>query len=644
MAMSAGLHGGLDAGIEAIHATVATAVIRRMEMSASAGIDAHDDDAAAAVDLASILEVAGPGPSPATPPTGGSSSPDPSVYANVLALPSDVLDGVVASIGILGQEYRQGVPTSVLLDGVAAEIGSPPSEIPPELIGAGEVEVVTAQQAGVADPSMFSAPVGMAAGSPFWGWIPAAVGQIESLATAIGPAQPDRANIQGPPPAVSTAVLSEEGPYVIGAGFPDDPGPGELTPAAPPVPPGLISLGKLLLRNVNLMYDTYLGYYDATSDPMASRSDGSSPDGLGPIANDMSDTVQGDPSIESAGAGGTSYATAVGRVPALTQAAFTPGEVASSSGEAPDEPVPPAPITAGEIPMDILLSEPALSSQDATTGLQQVAELIPVEDSSLALVATLWSLPSGAPSRAADGDDPAGDREVSVPSSASPPPWAVFVIGLDEAFEQSRDACGKALRDDSRQVHGEAEDAGEGRLEWRCPIIPAPEGRRQPDRAAGDRAIASGEADPNRCVPSRSSEERLAGPSPGHDPGDGQPPTEGAVPLAWAVPGSALIAGWFWARADPAEDGSSFGGVRASTWDVGGRGRWAPPASALGHLLPGGERGEGLRPSRHQAEASDGASPRRMIRTAGVRVSNGRSLSIDPFTRRRRPRGGRSPP
>ncbi len=115
----------------------------------------------------------------------------------------------------------------------------------------------------------------------------------------------------------------------------------------------------------------------------------------------------------------------------FTQAAFAPGEAASSfSGEGADEAVLPAPITAGEIPVDILLSDPGSSSQDASMGLQQVVELIPAEDSALALVATLWSLPSGAPSRASDSDPPEGDREESAPSSASPPPWAVFVIGL----------------------------------------------------------------------------------------------------------------------------------------------------------------------------------------------------------------------
>ena len=153
----------------------------------------------------------------------------------------------------------------------------------------------------------------------------------------------------------------------------------------------------------------------------------------------------------------------------------------------------------------------------------------------------------------------------SVPSSASLPPWAVYVIGLDEAFEWNRDACGKILSEGARKV--EDEEAGDAAGEWlegRCPIIPTAEERRHRDRAEGsnpgvgpaaiDRATPSGEADPCRLLPSRLSggEEPVARPRPEdgspHDAGDGRPLTEGAVPLVWAASGSALIAGWFWAR------------------------------------------------------------------------------------------------
>jgi hypothetical protein len=191
-----------------------------------------------------------------------------------------------------------------------------------------------------------------------------------------------------------------------------------------------------------------------------------------------------------------------GRGPALSEVSSAQGEEALRSDSDSDEPVLPASITAGEIPLEILLSDPELSTQDVSIGLQETAELIPIEDSPLALLATLWTVPSDTQAEPTEESDPSGEREESVPSSASPPPWAAFVIGLEEAFERSRDACGKILSDGARNVEGEeAGDAAGERLEWRCPIIPTASGRGQWDQVKG-----------------------------------------------WTASGSALIAGWFWAR------------------------------------------------------------------------------------------------
>jgi hypothetical protein len=185
-------------------------------------------------------------------------------------------------------------------------------------------------------------------------------------------------------------------------------------------------------------------------------------------------------------------------------------------------------------------------------------------------------VPSDSPAEQADEDDPSGERAEPVPSSASPPPWAVFVIGLDEAIERSRDACGTTLSDGGRPSEGDgAGDAAGERLEWRCPIIPTAEGRRRPGRAeesspgvgpaAIDRAAPSPGADSNRPLPSRSSggEELVARPCPEDgsplDAVGGQTLTEGAVRSVWAASASALIAGWLW--------------TRRQRWKLGGIGR-----------------------------------------------------------------------
>src|SRR5262249_60365495 len=106
----------------------------------------------------------------------------------------------------------------------------------------------------------------------------------------------------------------------------------------------------------------------------------------------------------------------------------------------------------------------------------------------------------------AEESAPSGEREESVPSSASPPPWAVFVIGLDEAIERSRDACGKILSDGAGQVEGEeVGDAAGERLEWRWPIMPTAEGGRQPDRDQGG-SSGVGPAAPHRGGPPEAGE------------------------------------------------------------------------------------------------------------------------------------------
>ena len=70
---------------------------------------------------------------------------------------------------------------------------------------------------------------------------------------------------------------------------------------------------------------------------------------------------------------------------------------------------PPASITAGEVPLSILLSGPDAPAQTGSDRLEQVAELIPLEESSLALVATLWTVSSDSRTTPPERDvEPAG--------------------------------------------------------------------------------------------------------------------------------------------------------------------------------------------------------------------------------------------
>jgi hypothetical protein len=573
MALSAGL-AALDQALaeahprffEAVHAMVAY----ENEESIAPPPAIADAAVAPAVGLVGMLEGAGVhlSSTPASPVN--SSPPDPS--EDVIALPpdsADLIDGLAASIGVLAQQFREGVPVSDLIDGVAEAAGSTPTEIRPAgvsaLIQVGEAEVFTAQQDGVAVPTTLAASDSE--------WLPTAVGQVE---------------------AVASALRGQDVSYGFqGSGF-DPGGPLDPDPDMPPVPPVLVSLGRFILRNMNAIYANYLAYFDTMPDLSASITDGLSPNGLGPIANATLGAVQEDPSTGLAGVGWTSYTPASGRGPALTQTSFTSGEGSSSTDESPEEPVSPASITAGEIPLDVLLSEPALATPDVSVDLPQVVDLIPAEDSSLALVATLWSVSSDPPSEPRDGDEPAGERAESAPSSDSPPPWATFVIGLDEAFERSRDACSQTLRDGPNRQEEATDDAALEGLERRCFIVPALDVTSQPDPAKGsspfaggaaiDRATTAGEPDSNRPVSCGSTgpEESVARPGPEgrppHDATDGPSLPEGSAPLAWAASGSALIAGWFWARRR-LRSGWGLGGIDHEDERRDGRGRSEPEGS-----------------------------------------------------------------
>jgi hypothetical protein len=520
---------------------------------------------------------------PAASGTGTSEAPDSRLFAerypNLLPFSSELITGLAGSIVLLGQAYRDSVPSSVLIDGLASAIGSTPAEIPPGVIPLGVAAALTAQEAGIALPATVSGLEGIAGGGQIGGGISAAVGKIEAPALDGGSTPPDKASIYGPPPTAST-FISDKGEAYVQADFSGDPGSPGADPNARPAPPFLVSLGKFFLININVIFLNYVEHFDDTSGSMASPADGTAPNGLASVSDSTAATVQGAQDNVWAGVGGMSYvitgrsgpalpqgpaSRTGGSGPALPQGPASRSDELQGPGSSPEDPILPASIAAGAIPLDILLSDPGMSTQGVSIGLQQFAELIPLADSSLALVATLWTVPSDARAEPADESDPWDEQAEPVTSSASPPPWAIFLIGLDEAFERSRDACGTTFSHGRRPSERDgAGDVDEGRLEWRCPIIPTAEGTRKPDRAEGSsldvgaaanaREAPSPEEDPNR--PSRaglSAGEGLVA-RPGredgrpHDAAEGRPLIEGAMRSVWAASAPALFVAWFWAR------------------------------------------------------------------------------------------------
>ena len=232
------------------------------------------------------------------------------------------------------------------------------------------------------------------------------------------------------------------------------------------------------------------------------------------------------------------------------------------------EPISPAAITVSGVSLSLLLSDPDLTINTAPGKLDQVAELVPLPESSLALAATLWTVPSDSPSSSVRWDASTGrpiDPEVQKAATSS---WILFVTGIDQALEQtSRD-----IRDGmfSHNPHQAADEGPAGApnelIEWQGPILPGSQGglpESKPKLPRTSRVITSDEAELGTLRTRHDSR-------PHSD--DGQPVALGVMPMISAVSITTMIAGWFWRKRQQSQ---SPGGGRS-----GSRGSLERPAAA----------------------------------------------------------------
>jgi hypothetical protein len=286
-----------------------------------------------------------------------------------------------------------------------------------------------------------------------------------------------------------------------------------------------------------------------TTESATGRSSGS---GLTVISTGPSTHL--DLSPDSSGNGWMSYVATGGSVPAEAQSSSFRGDVVSASDETTNEPSTPASITAGALPLSILLSGPDAPAQTGSDRLEQVAELIPPEESSLALIATLWTVSADSPMTQPPGDlKPVDGGMESGAPLASPPSWTVYVIGLNEAFEQSQRDVGQAFLSRPRRPIEEARGRAaldEG-LPWQGPIVPAAErgslekvrgGSRTGSPTAAVEATHLRGSNEARPVPSGRAEVAPA------QSDDGQTVAVASLPTISAVSALGLIAGWFWTQ------------------------------------------------------------------------------------------------
>jgi hypothetical protein len=185
-----------------------------------------------------------------------------------------------------------------------------------------------------------------------------------------------------------------------------------------------------------------------------------------------------DPNGDSAGASGLSYlASGEGTTRVAEPTAFL-GIDERNDDEVSTEPVLATSIAAGGVPLRVLLSGPVVPSETEAGGLEQVAELIPSPESSLALAAALWTVSAGSQTPQPRSDLSSGGAMDSAPPSVSTPPWLAFLTGREQAFEQSlRDLKDdNSSPDEARPENAGALGGSDELLQWQRPILPAATG------------------------------------------------------------------------------------------------------------------------------------------------------------------------
>ena len=253
-------------------------------------------------------------------------------------------------------------------------------------------------------------------------------------------------------------------------------------------------------------------------------------------------SLQVEASSEVPNSSGLSY-LATGGGPALY--APTPaGDNVQTSDEGSPEPISPAGITVGGVSLNVLLSGPDERIQTEPGGLDLVAELVPLPESSLALAATLWTVPSDSPTARVQWDLSAGKAIDPDARRASASSWVLFVTGMDGALEQaSRDIRDGIFSRDGRPTGNGAPPGGPDELiEWQGPILPASQGGLPKPNANISRTgrAATFDAAGQGAVRTEQNSRQHSD--------DGQPVVLGVMPIISAVSISTLIAGWFWRK------------------------------------------------------------------------------------------------
>jgi hypothetical protein len=270
--------------------------------------------------------------------------------------------------------------------------------------------------------------------------------------------------------------------------------------------------------------------------------------------------LQMNPAGEVGGSSGLLYLATGGWTSLLDEISAMREDEVLPVDRGPTESETTASVLDAGIPLSILLWGTDAPIPNEQGGVEQVAELIPLSESSLALAATLWTVRSDSQASAPGSELAAGADADPVISSLSPQYWAVFMTGVDRAFEQTfRDVQVDTFASDGR--HRKSEEAQRGlddRLQWQRPILP---GAAEELRGGKQRSTrpGHGSSDNDARTPGRPAVSHRIRDEQGEEtsqapkvaqPQDSevQPVVLASTPVLWVVSISSIVAGWFWGK------------------------------------------------------------------------------------------------
>ncbi len=268
-------------------------------------------------------------------------------------------------------------------------------------------------------------------------------------------------------------------------------------------------------------------------------------------ASFLNASLQSEASRENLGASGLSYLARDDGSALVTETAIAEAEaspILALEEQDTTEPILPVSITAGGVSLNMLLNSATEPVRAEPGNLEPVAELVPLAETSLALAATLWMVPTDSPT-AEPAATPLSATTAPASGAETASSLTRFVTGLDRALDQACRAVREEVNSRDHATTGSERDTRDSHelLDWHGPILPAalPSSVSRPAR--GSRVATPGKTTlveaRNQIAPPVNAGQSNASQSASED---GPRLVLSSLPLLSIASVSTVVAGWLW--------------------------------------------------------------------------------------------------